>query len=316
METREVTIREMNNPSRGGAPRSVPDLINRFLDSEAVSPASKAVYTRQLRPFFRFATADRRAGGPAWDRATVDRYKAHLLALGRAPSTVSAYLVLVRKFFAWAARKGLYPDIAQGVKGDKVPAGIRHATLTVAEVRAVLRKGVSRRDLCGRRDTAALNLMVRAALTPAELARADIGDIRMKNGKRVLILDPANPAAFVVIRQEAWYHLRAYLQARHALGHPKSPLLASLSDRNRGERLTTRSVSGIAKAAFARAGLGAPHLSALSLRQTAIRMALDTGATLQEAQALARHASASTTADYRSLAGKAARCLERALEAA
>lgn len=309
----------MNNPSRGGAPRSVPDLINRFLDSEAVSPASKAVYTRQLRPFFRFATEDRRAGGPAWDRGTIDRYKAHLLARGRAPSTVSAYLVLVRKFFAWAAQKGLYPDIAQGVKGDKVPPGIRHATLTLDQVRAVLRNCQWGQDLCAQRDGAALNLMVRAALTPAELARADVGDIRVKSGKRVLVLNPKDPSAFVVLRPEVWRPLRAYLARRQALAKPKSPLLTSLSDRNRGERLTTRSVSSIAKAAFLRAGLSTPHLSALSLRQTAIRMALDAGASMQEAQALARHASAATTADYRTnparLAAAGAAHLQRALGA-
>jgi site-specific recombinase XerD len=310
----------MHNPSRGAKPRSISDLIARFLDSEEVSPASKAVYTRQLRPFFRFALEDRREGGPAWDRGTIERYRAHLQVLGRAPSTISAYMTLVRKFFAWAAQKGHYSDIAKGIKGEKVPGGIRHATLTVAQVRAVLRKELWAADLRARRDFAAVNLMARAALSPAELARADVGDIRAKSGKRVLVLDPKDPGAFVVLRREIWSPLRAYLAQRHALTKPKAPLLASLSDRNHGERLTTRSVSDIAKAAFVQAGLTAPHLSGLTLRQTAIRMAIDAGASVQEAQALARHASPATTRDYHydaaGMAEEAATRLRRALGAA
>ena len=68
--------------------------------------------------------------------------------------------------------------------------------------------------------------------------------------------------------------------------------------RNRGGRMTTRSISRIAKQAMREQGIDSPRLTAHSMRHTAVTLALLGGATVQETQAMARHASVTTTMRY------------------
>lgn len=62
--------------------------------------------------------------------------------------------------------------------------------------------------------------------------------------------------------------------------------------------MTTRSVSRIVKDALRDEGISSARLTAHSLRHTAVTFALLGGASVQQAQAMARHASISTTMIY------------------
>lgn len=62
--------------------------------------------------------------------------------------------------------------------------------------------------------------------------------------------------------------------------------------------MTTRSISRIAKDTLRQAGYDSPRLTAHSMRHTAVTLALLGGATPQEAQAMARHSSITTTMIY------------------
>jgi integrase len=62
--------------------------------------------------------------------------------------------------------------------------------------------------------------------------------------------------------------------------------------------MTTRAVSRIAKEAMRVQGIDSPHITAHSLRHTAVTLSLVGGATVQEAQSMARHANISTTMVY------------------
>ena len=77
-----------------------------------------------------------------------------------------------------------------------------------------------------------------------------------------------------------------------------SPLFISHSDRNYGERLTTRSISRIVKDRLQASGLDDRRLTAHSLRHTAVTFSLIGGASIQEAQTLARHSDINTTLIY------------------
>jgi integrase len=77
-----------------------------------------------------------------------------------------------------------------------------------------------------------------------------------------------------------------------------APLFASLSNRNGGGRLTTRTLRRIIKARLRAIGIDSDRLTAHSVRHTCITLALQAGATVQEAQALARHANINTTLIY------------------
>jgi integrase len=69
-------------------------------------------------------------------------------------------------------------------------------------------------------------------------------------------------------------------------------------DRNTNGRVTTRTISRIAKNHLRGINLDSDRLTARSFRHTAITLSLKGGATIQEAQGMARHASITTTMEY------------------
>jgi integrase/recombinase XerD len=94
----------------------------------------------------------------------------------------------------------------------------------------------------------------------------------------------------------------------------KDPLFMSHSDRNYGGRLTTRSISRIVKDNLRRVGIDSHRLTAHSLRHTAITLALQAGASIQEAQALGRHANINTTMIYAHNINRIAHAPERKID--
>lgn len=70
-------------------------------------------------------------------------------------STARLYLTIVKKFFAWLSSKGLYLNVADGVKLPAMPSGEHaHDALTLTEAKATISsfKGKSE-TICGlRRD--------------------------------------------------------------------------------------------------------------------------------------------------------------------
>ena len=91
--------------------------------------------------------------------------------------------------------------------------------------------------------------------------------------------------------------IQAYLQARGNVGE-NEPLFASLSRRNNGQRMTTRSISRICKSAMISAGYVSKRWTAHSLRHSAITLALIAGISIQEVSQFARHSNISVTMIY------------------
>jgi integrase/recombinase XerC/integrase/recombinase XerD len=102
---------------------------------------------------------------------------------------------------------------------------------------------------------------------------------------------------FVVLTSETLKPIHAYLKAR-GNGKGDAPLFESLSDRNRGGRLSTRTLRNVIKERLRAIGIDSDRLTAHSLRHTAVTLALQAGASVQEAQAMAGHANINTTLIY------------------
>lgn len=79
---------------------------------------------------------------------------------------------------------------------------------------------------------------------------------------------------------------------------PTDPLFASTSNHNKGEHLTTRSVSSIVEQALRNIGLDSERYTAHPLRHTSFTHALMASASFEETQRKARHADISTTMIY------------------
>lgn len=288
------------------------DVIADWLMRLDVSGATKEVYKRGFRAFCAFV----RDAGLDFDELTqlnILDFKDYLnLERELAPNTVSTYLLGVRSFFSYAEQYGDMKNAARGVKGVRQKRAFKKEALTASQVRRML-DVLDRSTEAGLRDYAMLNLMVRCGLRDIEVVRADVRDITEKAGCNVLMVHGKGRSSkddFVVLTDEAHGPIEEYLEKR---GNPASnqPLFASIAHRNGGSRLTTRSVSRIAKTAMERAGIIGPQYTAHSLRHTAVTLALLGGATEREAQQMARHASLDTTMLYSHDLNRVLRAAER-----
>ncbi len=273
------------------------DVRAAYLADLDAAPKTIQTYKRALKAYEAYLDS-RGMGALDATRDDVLAYKRGMIEAGKSAATVNSYLTAVRSLYAWLEAKRIYPNVARTVKGVKRNARSPKDALTLEQAaRIVTPKG---NDLEELRDAAMLNLMVRRGLRTCEIVRADIGDLRQINGEAVLYVQGkgyAEKGDFVVLNASCLNPVYAYLDARGETD-PAAPLFASHGNRNKGGRMTTRSVSRIAKSALEGEGMASARLTAHSLRHTAVTFALLGGATPQEAQAMARHASIETTMIY------------------
>lgn len=268
-----------------------------FLRSLDVSERSRATYTRSLKQFIGWL-ADTGRNTLQLQREDILAYKEYLQS-SKSAYTVTLYLTSVRKLYQYLESQKVYPDITRGIKGSKKPRGFRKDTLSQNQLREVL-DSMELKSLEGQRDYAMFNLMARTGLRAIEISRALVGDIRQETGQPVLWIQGKGRDSkddFVILTPEALKPIKSYLKARGRVKKDE-PLFCSHSDRNRGEDLTTRSVSRIIKQALRGVGLDDSRLTAHSLRHTAISLSIQGGASLQQAQAMARHSDSKTTLVY------------------
>jgi integrase/recombinase XerC len=181
----------------------------------------------------------------------------------------------------------------------KVDAGYKKDYLTSAQARKVL-ASVDRSSESGARDYAILCLMLTTGLRTISVINANIEDLRTLGDITVLYYQGkghTEKAEFVKIEQPVETAIRSYLQLRATRG-AQDPLFASAAHRNGGERMTTRSISRIAKNALKAAGLDSDRLTAHSMRHTFATQALLNGANVQEVQQALGHKSITTTMIY------------------
>ncbi|MDD3012570.1 MAG: tyrosine-type recombinase/integrase [Candidatus Gastranaerophilales bacterium] len=275
---------------------SIQKLVERFLAAQDVKENSKATYRRALKPFFEWVRINNIESN---SRETILAYKSFLINQELSALTISNYLVAVRKFYEWLESMKICPNIAKGIKGAKQSRSFKKDPLTVSQIKELL-NGIDRTTLQGKRDFAILNLLIRTGLRTIEVIRANIEDIRQNSGEAVLWIQGKgrdNKDEFVLLTAESLKPINQYLQAR-GKAEDKEPLFTSLSDRNHNKRLTTRTISRIVKQNLRNIGLNNDRLTAHSLRHTAITLSLLGGASIQEAQALGRHANINTTLVY------------------
>jgi integrase/recombinase XerC/integrase/recombinase XerD len=279
---------------------NVEAMIERFIENVDVKSNSKSTYRRQIKPFFewlssRYLLSELRS----LSHLDIVAYKEQLISSGKSSYTVSGYLTVIRKFFEWLESKKIFPNIAKNVKGLKSPKGFRKECLTVDQIKEALASfDVSTSE--GLRDYAIFNLLVRTGLRTVEVARAAVGDLRQQSGEAVLWIQGKGRDSkddFVILVEETLRPLRKYLASRGPL-NDKDALFSSSSNRSQGEPLKERTIRGIIKEALRRIDIDDARLTAHSLRHTAVSLSIKGGASLIQAQAMARHSDPKTTMIY------------------
>lgn len=269
------------------------DMFHSFMQYIDVKDKSLETYTRSLKQFFNYITVN---GITEPTRQDIVQYRETLKA-DKQPATVQLYMIAVKQFFKWTDKAGIYPNIADNVKGVSVSKGMKKDYLTTGQVKDVLSR-IDTETTKGKRDYAIIALMVTCGLRDIEVSRANVEDLRTRQNSTVLYIQGKGKddrESFVVVPDSLETVIRDYLKAR---GGNSKALFTSNSNHGKGDRLTTRSISRIVKTAMINAGLDSDRLTAHSLRHTAVTQALIAGQTLQEVQQFARHSNINTTLIY------------------
>ena len=272
------------------------NIFERFINYLDASPKTVETYKKALRQFFNYLGVH---GIRQPQREDVLAFRDDLKASGLKPTTVQNYITATRIFFKWTEQEGLYPNIAEHVKGAKLDKNHKKDYLTSRQAKEVL-AGVQTDSEEGLRNYAILSLMVTGGLRTIEVSRADVGDLRTVGENTVLFVQGKGreeETEYIKISAPVEKAIRTYLKARD-LTTEEQPLFTSTSNNSRGKRITTRTVSAIVKNALKNAGYDSARLTAHSLRHTAITLALLAGREITEVQQFARHANLNTTMIY------------------
>ena len=142
------------------------DYFSRWTAYIDATPKTIATYTRAIKQFFKYL-AENDITEP--DRDTVIAYRDHLKQ-DHKPTTVQSYLAAVKLFFQWTNQEGLYPNIAERIKGAKLDTEHKKDYLTTKQV-AKLLKAIDTSSLKGLRDYALILLMVTTGLRTISIIR-------------------------------------------------------------------------------------------------------------------------------------------------
>lgn len=279
------------------------DLYTRFVSFIDAKPKTVDTYTKALKQLFAYLSTN---GINNPTREDIIAFREGLKETGHKPTTIQNYITATRLFFQWLEEERIYPNVAAHIKGAKLDREHKKDYLTSRQVKTIL-SDIDRTTLQGKRDYAMLVLMITGGLRTIEVSRADIGDLRTAGDNTVLYVQGKGrdeKTEYIKLDAQVEAAIRDYLKARSE-SNPEAALFASASNNSKGQRMTTRAISGIAKAHMVEAGYNSEKLTAHSLRHTAVTLSLLAGRPLEEVQQFARHANISTTMIYNHALDKA-----------
>ena len=279
------------------SPQRIEELVDSFINSQDVKLSSKNLYRRTLKQYFTWID---KKGYLLSEiaRPQLLEYKEDLLASGMSSLTVGSYITSVRRFYEWTEANKFYPNVAKGIKTPKRKQQFKKQPLLPAQATALLDQYQDKTS----RDYAIINLLLRTGLRTIEVVRANVEDITFKGSQRVLIVEGKGRDEkdnFVLLTDKAYKPIEAYLASRGKV-ISSDPLFTSTSNNSKGDKLTTRSISYIAKEGLKAIGLDERAFTAHSLRHTTAVNILRAGGSLEMAQFTLRHANPATTQIYTS----------------
>lgn len=290
----DITVYNQNQIQQKQTLRA--DMFNSFIAYLDTSEKTVQTYTRALKQLFKYLAINN-IQHP--QRADILAFRDDLKATGKKPTTVQNYITATKIFFKWTDQEGLYPNIAENIKGAKLNRDHKKDYLTATQAKEII-NSIDTSTLKGLRDYAIIVLMTTGGLRTIEVSRANIEDLRTIGGNTVLFIQgkgKEEKTDYIKVSPQVEKAIRAYLRDRGKTSED-SPLFASTSNNNKGKRLTTRTISGIVKETFKKAGYDSDRLTAHSLRHTAVTLSLLAGKDITEVQQFARHANIGTTMIY------------------
>lgn len=221
------------------------------------------------------------------------------------PQSINTWLNGVRHFFGWAYSEGIVPanPTAEIKSAGRGGAGTIHKRkrLTDEEVIRLLDSPyLNERP----RDKALIYLMLYAAVRGIEVHRADVDDLQTEGDEMVLRVHgkarDSKEDEVIIASPDARKAIYDYLAQR---GTKAGPLFLTIRKFEQEgapapRRLSRRMAQHLVGQAFKAVGIKAEAKTMHSLRHSAITNAILNGASVHDAQAMARHRNPGTTMIY------------------
>ena len=268
--------------------------VDAFINSQDVKESSKKLYRRTLKQYFNWVNKKSYLLSEI-ARPQILEYKEELLNSNLSSLTVGSYITSVRRFYEWTEANKFYPNVAKGIKTPKRKQQFKKQPLLPEQATALLNYYQDK----ALRDYAIISLLLRTGLRTIEVIRASVEDITFKGGQRVLLVQGKGRDEkdnFVVLTDKTYQPIAQYLATKTSTG--SAPLFTSTSNNSKGDRLTTRTISYIAKEGLKAIGLDESSYTAHSLRHTTAVNILRAGGSLETAQLTLRHSNPATTQIY------------------
>jgi integrase/recombinase XerC/integrase/recombinase XerD len=271
-------------------------LMDEFLANQDIRENSRKKYRDNIHVFIKWIVVN--ADVSNLQKEAIIRYKNWLIDSGRTPSTVDNYLAPVRQFFKYLAECDIYKNIAVDVRSPKKGSGYSKDYLRPDQVNQLL-GSINRNTVCGSRDYAIINLMVRTGMRCIEVARANIGDLKFEEDRWVIYIQGkgrwAKDRALGVTD-------RIVDPIVEYLGNPRLTqdlsMFVNHSYISNHTRITTLTISKMVKKYLRAIGINTVKISAHSLRHTAAITALKSGADLLAVKSMLGHSKLETTIIY------------------
>lgn len=276
-------------------PQRIEELVDRFIASQDVKESSKLLYRRTLKQYFNWVDKKSYLLSEI-ARPQLLEYKDELLNSNMSSLTVGSYITSVRRFYEWTEANKFYPNVAKGIKTPKRKQQFKKQPLLPSQATALLNYYQDKTL----RDYAIVNLLLRTGLRTIEVIRANVEDITFKGSQRVLLVHGKGRDEkdnFVILTDKTYQPIAEYLATRGNI-NGSEPLFTSTSNNSKGERLSTRTISYIAKEGLKAIGLDERAFTAHSLRHTTAVNILRGGGSLEQAQMTLRHSNPATTQIY------------------
>ena len=276
-------------------PQKIEEMVDRFIASQDVKESSKLLYRRTLKQYFNWVDKKSYLLSEI-ARPQLLEYKEELLSSNMSSLTVGSYITSVRRFYEWTEANKFYPNVAKGIKTPKRKQQFKKQPLLPAQATALLSYYQDK----ALRDYAIVNLLLRTGLRTIEVIRANVEDLTFKSSQRVLLIQGKGRDEkdnFVILTDKTYQPIAEYLATRGKV-NSSDPLFISTSNNSKGERLSTRSISYIAKEGLKAIGLDERAFTAHSLRHTTAVNILRGGGSLEQAQMTLRHSNPATTQIY------------------
>jgi site-specific recombinase XerD len=278
-----------------------PDAIERLkalVLNSVNSPESKRAYDRAITDFLKWCSTANPVTG--FTKATVQAYRAHLVAQILAPSTINVRMSAIRRLAAEAADNGLMvPELAAGigrVKGVK-SEGIRTGNwLTVHQAEKLI-NAPDLETLKGKRDRALMAVLIGCGLRREETALLTMEHVQQRDARWVVVDMKGKGGRIRTVPMPSWTKVALdewIVAAGFSAGRVFRPV--NKGDRLCGDSMTAQSIFETVKKYAAEIGLKeiAPH----DLRRTFAKLAHKGRAALEQIQLSLGHASIQTTERY------------------